>query len=112
MLSPRNTLVVLDLIETGPKTVGKFLVPDGGGLYSEAIVIAVGPGTVSATGGVPETHDLKPGQRVLVKAKEQRGDPARIPPILAGIRIQDGDRFLFVFEQLSIIGVISEPSSN
>ena len=112
MIQPRNSLVVVKLIEQAEKKVGAITVPTNADLYCEAEVIAVGPGNVSAAGGRSECFDLKPGQRVWVKYKEQKpmggGQVARFD---AGIRYQDGDTYYYVFTQESILGIIAEPAN-
>lgn len=109
MIQPRNHLVVVKLIEQVQKTVGKLVIPTNGEKYCEAEIVAVGPGTIAAEGGRSETHDLKPGQRVLVRFKEivaqQVGPPALE---IAGIPYRVGDVTYHVFPQERIVGVIAE----
>lgn len=106
MIQPRNTLLVVNLIEKKEQRVGTVIVPGADDLYCEAEVKAVGPGTISASGGVSETHDLDPGQRVMVKAYEKDRNGGRV---LAGIKYIDNDKIYYIFEQSSIVGIIAEP---
>ena len=71
MLQPRNTLVILRLTEKPEEKVGKLTIVGSDGLYTEAEVMAVGPGSVMAAGAVSETFDLKEGQRVFVQHKRE-----------------------------------------
>lgn len=110
MIKIRNTLVVLDLIEKAESKISNIVIPTGNDMYSEAEVVAVGPGTSLSGGSTPETFDLKVGQRVLVKHK-QRNRPEPYPADLCGIRYQDGSKFYYIFEQSSIIGILAEPGT-
>jgi co-chaperonin GroES (HSP10) len=109
MIKPRNTLVVVKIIEQAERRIGNIVVPTNADLYCEAEVIAVGPGNVSADGGRSETFDLHPGQRVWVKNKEQRPGQGNVLRFDAGISYTEaGEKFLFL-EQTSILGIIAEP---
>jgi co-chaperonin GroES (HSP10) len=109
MIKPRNSLVVLRLIEKAEYKVGKITVPSNSECYCEAEVVAVGPGCVSAEGGRSETFDLKPGQRVWVKHKTKfhQGQMTRLED--AGLPYRDGEVTYHGFEQTSIIGILAEP---
>jgi len=112
VIQPRNTLVVLKLIEKAERKIGKISVPTNNDCYTEAEVIAVGPGTISAAGGQSETHDLKKGQRVWVKHKKKvsRGQGAIGELFDEGLPYQDGDIGYLCVEQSSIVGILAEPS--
>lgn len=113
MIQPRNTLVVVRLIEKADRKVGKIVVPTNADIYCEAEVVSVGPGNVSAGGGRSETFDLKPGQRVWVKHKTRRPGPAG-GHILTdeGIVYQDDDDKVILMEQTSILGIIADPGED
>lgn len=112
MITPRNSLVVLRLIEQAEKKIGQITVPTNKELFSEAEVVAVGPGTVSAEGGRSETFDLKVGQRVFVKSKDrfrgQVGEEVRI----SGIEYRVGDEKFYIFEQGNVLGIIADVKSD
>jgi co-chaperonin GroES (HSP10) len=110
MLTPRNTLVVVRLLEKPEQKVGAITVPSFQDEYCEADIIRVGPGNVAAEGGVSETFDLKEGQRVYVKHKKAGHGPMGKQLLLAGIRFLDNDEVFYIFEQSSIIGILSEPA--
>lgn len=111
MIQPRNTLVVVKLIDKAERQVGKISVPTNKDCYTEAEVVAVGPGTVSAAGGQSETFDLKVGQRVWVKHKSKHIRGAGDIGILTdeGLPYQDGDETFRLFEQSSVVGIIAQP---
>lgn len=108
MIKPRNSLVVLRVLDKKEQQVGNIVVPDGEELYTEGEVLAVGPGTISAEGGRTETFDLKPGQRVMVKYKAKQG-PMNV---LCGVKYVHDGEILYIFEQGSIVGVIGEPGEH
>jgi co-chaperonin GroES (HSP10) len=111
MIQPRNHLIVLKLIEQAEKRVGKLVIPTHSEKYAEAEIVAVGPGTISAEGGRSETHDLRPGQRVLVRHKEEV--PQRVGGTqleIAGIPYRVGDETYYVFPQERVVGIIAQPA--
>jgi co-chaperonin GroES (HSP10) len=113
MLQPRNTFVVLELIEKAERRVGKITVPTKNDMFCEAEVIAIGPGTCLAAGAQSELRDLKIGQRVWVKAKSlARSSVGGVSAQYDGIEYLDGDRKLYVFEQNSIVAIIAEAQDN
>jgi co-chaperonin GroES (HSP10) len=110
VIQPRNTLVVLKVIEKSERKVSKIIVPTYNDCYAEAEVVAVGPGSISAAGGQSETFDLKVGQRVLVKHKKkmQRG-PGDLGQLFdEGIPYRDGDIDFLMVEQSSVVGILAE----
>lgn len=110
MLKPRNSLVIVKLLETGSKTVGNIIVRTDGELYGYAEVMAVGPGTVMSAGGQPETFDLKVGQRVFMKTKEQKRDPNAIGgvrTVVSGMEFQADGVIYHIYEQGNVF-VITE----
>lgn len=111
MIQPRNHLVVCKLIEQAEKQVGKIVIPSNGEKYCEAEVVAVGPGTIAAEGGRSETHDLKPGQRVLIRHKELVPGPMGQQLESAGIpyRAPGSDELFYIFPQERIAGIIAQP---
>jgi co-chaperonin GroES (HSP10) len=73
----RNTLVAVRLDPiAAEKKVGDIIVSTHGDQFATGVVTHVGPGNLHSEGGRSETHDLHPGDRVLVKAFEIR--PGRI----------------------------------
>lgn len=107
MISPRNTLVVVKLVEVAERKVGAITVPSNNDCYCEAEVIAVGPGNVQAGGGRSETFDLYPGQRVWVKHKKKFVGPGGLAKYEdEGLPYRDGDVLYHCFEQNSIIGIL------
>lgn len=111
MLKPRNTLVLLRLHEKSEKKVQNIIVVTNGELYTEAEVIAVGPGNQMAAGAVSETADLKPGQLVQVKHKSLAPGRMGAVPIITGIEVRDGDDLYYLYEQTSITGILAEPGT-
>jgi|HubBroStandDraft_5_1064220.scaffolds.fasta_scaffold813830_2 co-chaperonin GroES (HSP10) len=108
MIVPRNTLCVLRLIDTPIKHAGSIVIPTGGDQYTEAEVMAVGPGNLNAAGGRTETFDLKVGQIVLVKHKRsnQRGESQ-----LEGFHYRIGQENYYIFEQTNVLAIIREPAN-
>lgn len=106
MLTPRNTLVLVRLHEQPARQVGKITVPTNADQFTEAEVIAVGPGNVSAQGGISETFDLKVGQRVLVLYKDR--DP-RTGLKNCGIPVRQNDETLYLYEQARVMGIVAQP---
>lgn len=111
MITPRNSLVVLKLIELPERQVGKIVVPSQADQFCEAEVLAVGPGTVAAQGGVSETADLRVGQRVWVKHKTRTKGPMGEMLVSTGIAYQQNDETFVMFEQTQIVAVIAEPAT-
>lgn len=110
MIKPRNSVVILKLIEQAERQHGSIVVPANKECYCEAEVMAVGPGSVMAGGARSETFDLLVGQRVWVKHKEKRPGPGGLPTLNdCGIPYQDGGIMYHGFEQGSILGIIAEP---
>lgn len=105
MISPRNTLVILRLAMKPEEKIGNISISNNEALYTEAEVMAVGPGSISAEGGVSETFDLKVGQRVLVQHKQEtpRGKKDM------GIRYVFSGEIFYLFEQTAIFGIIAQP---
>lgn len=73
-ITPRNTFVLVQFVVESEKKVGLLTVPAGDNEYVEAKVLAVGPGHVAAAGGRSDTHDLQPGQTVLLQHKKLMRD--------------------------------------
>lgn len=106
MFRPRNTLVSVVLCPKQEDQIGLITVPTAHNEYAEAEIVEVGPGTVSAEGGISETADLQPGQRVWVKSKGKRPSPNGPILIDEGLHFRDGDRDLYLFEQSSIVAIL------
>lgn len=108
----RNSLVLVRVLEKKEEQVGAITVPQSAeGLFTEGEVLDVGPGSVSAEGGRSETFDLKPGQRVFLKARELRPGPDGRSGLtrLAGIEYVRNGELLHIFEQSSVVAIITEP---
>lgn len=105
MIQPRNTLVVIRIIDQPSRQVGSITVPTNNELYTEADILAIGPGNVSANGGRSETFDLAVGQRVWLqhKQKTQRGlqDTA--------IVYQSENEKFHIVEQTAILAILAMP---
>lgn len=105
MIQPRNTLVVIRIIDQPSRRVGSITVPTNNELYTEADILAIGPGNVSANGGRSETFDLAVGQRVWLqhKQKTQRGltDTA--------IVYQSENEKFHIVEQTAILAILAMP---
>lgn len=108
MIRPRNTLVVVRLIEQATKTVGAIVVPTNNDQYCEAEILAVGPGNVAAGGGRSETFDLKAGQYVWVKAREVRQVGNQFHKMELGTVYQSGEQKYMMIEQSTIFGIIAD----
>lgn len=109
MFQPRNSLVVVELIQKAERQVGKLTIPTNGDLFCEAEVIAVGPGTQEALGHRPSTFDLRPGQRVLVKYQDVRQTGAQqYQKNKVGVEYRHGDRTYHLFDQLYVLAVLAE----
>jgi co-chaperonin GroES (HSP10) len=106
MIKPRNTLVLVKLIEKKELKIGQITVPDFDDLYSEAEVLAVGPGSAAGVSQT-ETFDLQKGQRVWIQTKRKMpGGLSR----LEGIRYVEGGESFYLFEQMNVLGIIAEPA--
>lgn len=106
MLQPRNTFIVVSLLEVAERKVGAITVPANSDQYCEAVVKAVGPGNIQATGGRSETFDLHPGDRVLVKHQDVRPHGQGLVKVKTGTEYQSGDDKFTIFEQMHVIAVI------
>lgn len=114
-LKPRNTLVLVRLVKKEEEKIGRIVVKTDTDQFAQAEVIAVGPDCVSAAGGQSATHDLKPGQRVLVQyqvimrapdgiTRGKRPQGLELKETLVG-----GERNLYLFEQNNVMAIIAEP---
>lgn len=110
MLKVRNTLVALKLIEAKEQKHGAIFVNANAECFSEAEVISVGPGNVAATGGQSETADLRVGQRVIVESKKKLSNGSGLVKYQdAGLPLRHEDQTYHLFEQTSVIAILSEP---
>jgi co-chaperonin GroES (HSP10) len=115
MFKPRNTLVLVHLVKKEEEKVGAIVVKTDSDQFAEAEVVEVGPDCISAEGGEASTHDLKPGQRVLVQYQTiQRGpDGLMRGKRPQGLELKEtltgGKRNLFLFEQTAIMAILAEP---
>lgn len=121
MFQPRNTFVLLRLKLKPDEQVGKLIVPTGDKKYTEAEVVAVGPGVIDAEGGRSENHDLEVGQRVLVKHKrvlQRPGAAGGTQEVLLddGLKLSDREQDdkegdLYLFDQANIIAIVGNSPS-
>jgi co-chaperonin GroES (HSP10) len=121
MLKPRNTLVLVRLILKPEEKCGEIIIKTDKEQFAEAEVVAVGPDTISASGGESALRDLKPGQRVLVQHKvamKQMGQGG-IEQVRGykenGLHIKEnlaGERDLYLFEQHTVMMILSEPTED
>ena len=110
MIQPRNSLVVVKLIQKEEQKVGKLVLPDSfEKMYTEAEVIAVGPGNVSAQGGRRETFDLKPGQRVFIQYRRQSGQHQFQD---TGVKYVSGGQVYHLYMETAIVGILAEPGES
>jgi co-chaperonin GroES (HSP10) len=105
---PRNTLVLVKLVQQSQRLIGAIVKPTGGEEFAEATVIAIGPGSGSVAGSNSETFDLFPGQRVLLLAK-QPGPGGTMK--LACIPVEGPDGTYHLYEQARILAIVSEPAN-
>lgn len=105
MLKPRNSFVVVSIIEKSARQVGAIIVPVGGEVYAEALVVAVPDKTDTAR----FTTDLKIGQIVWVQhkrpVKTPQGQPATADSF---IPYQEGKHRYALLEESQIMGVIAD----
>ena len=111
MFQARNTLVEVELIEDKEKKIGGIVIPDGTELYAEGIVRSVGPGNVNAAGARSETHDLKPGTRVLVKRYQVTPRGNVMMKAEAGVRFTRNNVTHILFEQSYILAILDEATA-
>lgn len=109
MVKPRNTLVLVKLVPQATRMTGAIVQTTTHDEFAEADVIAVGPGNIAAAGGISDTVDLKPGQRVLLLAK-QPGPGGTMK--LAGIPVSGENGTFHLFEQARVVAIVSEPAVN
>lgn len=114
MIQPRNTFVVVDLLEKSESKVGQITVPTSGDRYCEAIVVAVGPGTSRVGAQTSETHDLRVGQRVWIQHKDPVNGPIPGQPMLqlAGVMYRIGDKSFYLFGEHRILAILSQPGAD
>lgn len=111
MFQPRNTLVEVEIIDSKEKKFGNIVIPDNSELYAEGIVRSVGPGNLNVAGARVETHDLRIGQRVLVKRYDIRPHGGGLAKNEAGIRFILAGKTHLLFEQTSILAILDERPS-
>jgi len=111
LIIPRNTFILVRLLEKQEEKIGNITVPGYNDLFCEGEILAVGPGTVSAAGGVSETFDLKVGQRVYVQHMRQAFGPTGRQNQLDGYRIVLDGEAVYLFEQINILAVLAEIST-
>ncbi len=105
---PRNTLVLCRMLEVKERLHGSLVIPTNSDLYCEAEIVAFGPGNVNATGARPETHDLRVGQRVLVKHQKIREAGGGLIKNKEGIEYErDGQKYM-IFEQGNVLAILSQ----
>ena len=107
MIRPRNTLVLCALIEQSTRVIGSIVQTTNRDEYTEATVLAVGPGNIAAEGGRSDTVDLIPGQRVtiLYKQLDRNGILKNV-----GIPVNQPDGTVaYLYEQARIISIVADP---
>ena len=109
MIRPRNTLVLVKLIESATRTVGQIVQTTNRDMFTQATVLAVGPGNIAAEGGVSDTFDLHPGQIVTVLYKESRRGPVgeELKNVGVPVTLEDGSS-AFLYEQNRIVTIDEE----
>lgn len=105
---PRNTLVLIELIETKERKIGNIVVSTNADQIGEADIIAVGPGTMQIPGARSETFDLVPGQRVLVKHQDVKMMGGQLIKAKVGFDMTDGGKKRMLVEQTSILCILAE----
>lgn len=101
MLIPRNSFVVVKIIERASRQVGTIVVPVGGEAFTEALVVAV---PVKDT----FTHDLKVGQVVWVQHKRPVKTPQGQGLAESYITYRDGKHTYALLEESQIMGIIAD----
>lgn len=117
LLRPRNTLVLVELKKKPEERRGAIYVKTDSEMFAEAAVLAVGPDCISAAGGQTSTHDLRPGQRVLVQVLVLTKDGMGMTRSKKenGLKLEenvtDGRKDLYLFEQTAIMAILAEPET-
>lgn len=106
-IQPRNSLVLVKLFPRKDDIVGQIMVPSANDQYTEGKVVAIGPGSIAAAGGQSETFDLQIGHRVWIKYKERGRGPTGPMLMNAGLLLRDGESEFYLFEQSSIVAILS-----
>lgn len=102
---PRNALVtVRRLGKLADDKIGNILLPNSSSKFDVAEVINVGPGTPTDSGACTDTHDLRRGQKVLIKTESQPQPGVRATTTLK-FRIGDGE--IELMNQHDILAVIN-----
>jgi co-chaperonin GroES (HSP10) len=116
MIKPRNTFVLVRLILKPEEQVGKIVVPTGQDEYTEGEILAVGEGIIDAAGGQSGTHDLKVGQRVLVRHRRKMERPSQVGNgtvvgyVSEGLRLRasDAEGDVYLFGQENLLAIVGE----
>lgn len=103
MLKPRNSFVVVSIIEKSARQVGAIIVPVGGEAFTEALVVAVPDKTDTAR----FTSDLAVGQVVWVQHKRPVKGPQGQSLADSFIPYQEGKHRYALLEETQIMGVIA-----
>lgn len=118
LMRPRNTLVLVELKKKPEEKRGQIIVKTDAEMFCEAEVLDLGPDCLSAAGGERSTHDLKPGQRVLVQyqtiQKDQMGmvRGRREQGLKLEENVTNGRKDLYLFEQTAIMAILAEPEND
>lgn len=108
MIRPRNTLVLCALITKATRVVGSIVQTTSNDEFQDAIVLAVGPGSIAAEGGRSDTFDLMPGQTVTVMNKRpDRNGVLKDIGIPVVLNAEGGVGKLY--EQGCIMAIVSDP---
>jgi co-chaperonin GroES (HSP10) len=106
-LTARNTLVIVRLDDSKEKIIGGVIVLANSEQFTEATVVSVGPGNISADGALSETRDLHPGDRVLVKSVDVRQMGQGLAKAKTGVDYTvEGVKYT-IYEQMHIIALIN-----
>jgi co-chaperonin GroES (HSP10) len=100
---PRNTLVLCALIEKTQRVIGSIVQTTKGDEFTQARILAVGPGNIAAEGGRSDTVDLKSGQivTVLYKSFDRNGV---LKNVGTPVPLDDGT-VVYLYEQARILTI-------
>jgi co-chaperonin GroES (HSP10) len=104
----RNTLVCIKLDPiAAEKKVGAIVVNTNSEMFSTGTIVSVGPGNQAALGARPETFDLVPGARVLVKHQDVRQHGNGLQKVQTYTEYTDESGVkIGIFEQSYVIAIL------
>lgn len=107
---PRNTLVLVRELKTAEERVGSIVMPEmNGHNYITAEIVAFGPGMATNGRDQTEMHDLRPGQRVWLKAYTQQQRGGQVLRFPNGVETKVNGELLWLFEQTEIMMILDQP---